>query len=272
MKFNGTKILTGMQKRSVKVAISGKGGVGKTTLAGTLARALARAGYEVIAIDADPAMNLASALGVSEVPTPISELKDLIYERAGGYGGVYKLNPKVDDVVMRYSVIAPDGVRLLVMGTVEKGGGGCVCPENAFLRALLRHVIFRGKVVILDMEAGIEHLGRGTARGVDLMLAIVEPGMRSVETAKRIKKLAADIGVRNVVAAINKASADEGVIEILKSKLERELQMPVIGIIPYDDALIKADIEGRAPIDVGGKAVEKIYEIKERIFSYVGSR
>ncbi|MDF2956662.1 MAG: CO dehydrogenase nickel-insertion accessory protein CooC1 [Candidatus Alkanophagales archaeon MCA70_species_1] len=260
--------MVAMQARGVKIAISGKGGVGKTTLAGTLARALARDGYEVIAIDADPAMNLASALGVSEVPTPISELKDLIYERTGGYGGVYKLNPKVDDVVAKYSAVAPDGVRLIVMGTVEKGGGGCVCPENAFLRALLRHVIFRGKVVILDMEAGIEHLGRGTARGVDLMLAVVEPGMRSVETAKRIKKLAADIGVNDIAAIINKAS-DEAVVETLRSKLEQELRIPVIGVIPYDETLIRADMEGKAPIDVGGEAVERIYEIKEKIFSYV---
>jgi len=183
----------------MKIAITGKGGVGKTTLAGTLARLLARDGMDVLAIDADPDMNLASALGIDEPPLPLTEYEDLIDERAGGPGGMFKLNPKVDDVVERFGVVGPDGVRMLVMGTVDRGGSGCMCPASSFLRALLRHVVLKeSSVVIMDMEAGIEHLGRGTTRGIDLMIVVVEPGTRSLETAERIKRLGTDIGVELV--------------------------------------------------------------------------
>ncbi|MFA7036880.1 MAG: AAA family ATPase, partial [Methanosarcina sp.] len=170
----------------IKIAITGKGGVGKTTLSGTLARLLARDGYEVLAIDADPDMNLASSLGIENPPKPLTDFKDLIQERAGAEGGAFIYNPKVDDIAGKYGVIGPDGVRMLVMGTVDKGGSGCMCPASAFLRALLRHLMLKEKsAVILDMEAGIEHLGRGTTRGMDLMIVVVEPGARSLETAER---------------------------------------------------------------------------------------
>ena len=249
----------------MKIAVAGKGGVGKTTIAGTLARLFARDGKRVIAIDADPAMNLKFALGIKENPPPISELKDLIFERTGAYTGtgIFKLNPKVDDILMRYGAQGPDDVTLLVMGTIEKGGTGCTCPENAFLRALLRHVLFKEKTVIMDMAAGIEHLGRGTARGVDLMLTVVEPGMRSVETANRIKKLGDDIGITNVLAVINKVT-DPAVVKEIETTLEK-MGLPVLVIIPYAQTLITADITGKAPIDVGGEAVEHIKVIKEKI-------
>ncbi|MEM4747494.1 MAG: AAA family ATPase, partial [Archaeoglobaceae archaeon] len=170
----------------MKLAISGKGGVGKTTLASILAHLFAKDGYKVTAIDCDAAMNLPSALGIKVKPKPLSELKDIIEERVLMPLGTYRLNPKVDDIFETYSVYNEDGVRVLVLGTIEKGGEGCFCPENAFLRAILRHAIFREKdVLILDMEAGIEHLGRGTARGVDLLIAVVEPGSRAIETLER---------------------------------------------------------------------------------------
>ncbi len=249
----------------MKLAVAGKGGVGKTTIAGTLARLFAREGERVIAVDADPAMNLKFALGIAENPEPISELKDLISERtAADTGmGVFKLNPKVDDILMRFGAAGPDGVMLLVMGTIEKGGTGCTCPENAFLRALLRHVLFKESTVILDMEAGIEHLGRGTARGVDLMLTVVEPGMRSVETVARIKKLGEDIGITRFAAVINKVTTTEVAQKI--EAILADLGIPVLGIVPHDPALIQADLEGRAPLDVGGAAVEHLKAIKEQI-------
>ncbi len=251
----------------MKIAVAGKGGVGKTTIAGTLARLLAQDGQNVIAVDADPAMNLKFVLGIEKNPPPISELKDLIFERTGAHTGtgVYKLNPKVDDIIMKYGAKGPDGVTLLVMGTIEKGGTGCTCPENAFLRALLRHVLFKENTVIMDMEAGIEHLGRGTAKGVDIMLTVVEPGMRSVETVGRIKKLGEDIGINNIVAVINKVT-DSEMEKKIETKLE-EMNIPLLGAIPYEQALITADIEAKAPLDVGGEAVEHIKAIKDKILS-----
>ncbi len=257
------------QAGKLKIAVSGKGGVGKTTIAGTLARLFARDGNRVIAIDADPAMNLKFALGIRDNPAPVSELKELIYERTGAYSdtGVYRLNPRVDDIIERYGAAGPDGVTLVVMGTVERGGSGCICPESAFLRALLRHVIFRESMVIMDMEAGIEHLGRGTARGVDLMLTVVEPGMRSVDTVRRIKKLGEDIGISRIAGVINKATNSD-VVNTISMRLD-ELNIPLLGVIPYDGRLIEADMAGMAPVDKGGEAIERIKDIKEKIVNYL---
>ena len=240
----------------MKIAITGKGGVGKTTLAGTLARLLARDGMDVLAIDADPDMNLASALGIDEPPAPLTEYEDLIDERAGGPAGMFKLNPKVDDVVERFGVVGPDGVRMLVMGTVDRGGSGCMCPASSFLRALLRHVVLKeSSVVIMDMEAGIEHLGRGTTRGIDLMIVVVEPGTRSLETAERIKRLGTDIGVKKFAAVINKAGEED--LGVVESRL-RDMGIPVLGTIPYDSSLVKADLAGRSPVEEGGAAIAAI--------------
>jgi len=251
----------------MKIAITGKGGVGKTTLAGTLARLLAQDGMDVLAIDADPDMNLASALGIDEPPAPLTKYEDLIDERAGGPAGMFKLNPKVDDVVELFGVVGPDGVRMLVMGTVDSGGSGCMCPASSFLRALLRHVVLKeSSVVIMDMEAGIEHLGRGTTRGIDLMIVVVEPGARSLETAERIKGLGTDIGIKKFAAVINKADEEE--LEAVGSRLEY-MGIPVLGTIPYDRSLVKADLAGRSPVDEGGAAMAAIEGIKDRLVSFL---
>ena len=251
----------------MKIAITGKGGVGKTTLAGTLARLLARDGMDVLAIDADPDMNLASALGIDEPPLPLTDYEDMIDERAGGPAGMFKLNPKVDDVVELFGVVGPDGVRMLVMGTVDSGGSGCMCPASSFLRALLRHVVLReSSVVIMDMEAGIEHLGRGTTRGIDLMIVVVEPGARSLETAERIKRLGTDIGVNRFAAVINKAGEEE--LGAVGSRLEY-MGIPVLGTIPYDRSLVKADLAGRSPVEEGGAAMAAIEGIKDRLVSFL---
>ncbi len=234
----------------MKIAVAGKGGTGKTTFAGVLARILDEKGHNVIAIDADPDMNLHTSLGITELPTPVSRLKELIEERTIMESGLYRLNPKVNDLIDNFSV-KKNKIRLLVMGTVESGGGGCVCPESTFLRALLRHLILKEEDwVILDMEAGIEHLGRKTAENVDLMAVIVEPGQRSIDTANRIKELSTEIGIKNILAVANKIT-DEDQVEFIKSSIE----MPLLGTIPYDENIINADIQGKSPYDLNKDSI-----------------
>jgi CO dehydrogenase maturation factor len=231
----------------MKVAIVGKGGAGKTTLAAALARRLAASKRPVIAVDADPDGNLATALGVPDVqvPEPIAHMRELILERTEardqGAGLMFKLNPKVDDLPDRFSVNA-EGVQLLVLGTVETGGKGCMCPEGAVLKALLQHLLLRvANDVILDMEAGLEHMGRASASGMDALVAVVEPGMRSVQTATRIRKLAVDIGITRIFVVINKVydAHQRGVIE------DALRGQDVIGMLPFDAELARADLEGR---------------------------
>ena len=239
----------------MKFAIVGKGGVGKTTLVAAMARRLAQLGRPVVAVDADPDGNLASALGISEdrLPQPIAQMRDLILQRTGakdeGAGLMFKLNPKVDDLPERFSVDTR-GVRLLVLGTVESGGKGCMCPEGAVLKALMQHLLLRvADDVILDMEAGLEHMGRASASGVDAMIAVVEPGMRSVQTATRIGKLAADIGIRRTFVVANRIRRQDE-RDILETALSGQT---IIGSLPYSAQLARADLEGR-PVDVEDRA------------------
>lgn len=252
----------------MKLAIVGKGGVGKTTLAAALAQRFARLLRAVIAIDADPDGNLGSALGVPEdrLPEPITGMRDLIMERTGAKdqpGGFYTINPKVDDLPERFSVVV-GGVRLLVLGTVEFAGKGCMCPEGAVLKALLQHLLLRvPEDVILDMEAGLEHLGRASARGVDAMISVVEPGMRSVQTASRIRALAAEIGIQRTFVVANKIR-EPGQVEVLQRALGDQR---IIGVIPYCEKLIRADLHGGAVVtedETFGKAVDSIGEFLEK--------
>ena len=224
----------------MKVAITGKGGVGKTTLAAALALSFARDGKRVIAIDADPDSNLAATLGFPEPQKiiPLVEMKELIAERTGvtpgTMGGYFKLNPRVDDIPDKFSR-EHQGIKLLLMGRIKKGGSGCFCPENAFLKALLSHLFFsREDIVILDMEAGIEHLGRGTAEGVDGLIIVVEPSKRSIETAFRIKSLAKDLKIEKVFLVGNKVRGREDIDFIRKNISNFE----ILGFIWYNDKLI----------------------------------
>ena len=243
--------------------------MGKTTIAGTLARLLARDGFNVLAVDADPNLNLASSIGIprelSEKLVPLSENVELIKSRTQvSFGGFISFTPKVDDIVDKFGVIGPDGVKLLVMGTVRTGGSGCLCPENAFLRALLSHLILgRRDVVILDMVAGLEHLGRGTARGVDIMLCVVEPSIKAVETAKRVYKLAREIEVKNIAAVGNKVTSEEDE-EFIKKNLD---DLEVLGYIPFDVSVVKADMLGIALIDYNpsSSAVKGIIRLKNKL-------
>ncbi|UCH50980.1 MAG: AAA family ATPase, partial [Chloroflexota bacterium] len=200
----------------MKLAITGKGGVGKTTLTSLLARIYAAEGNKVIAIDANPDANLATALGVSADEasriTPIADLQELIQERTGArpssFGTFFKLNPKVDDIPEKFS-IQKNGIKLLVMGTVKKGGSGCLCPEGALLKSLVSHLVLsRSEVVVMDMDAGVENLGRGTAKGVDAFIIVVEPGQRSFQTARAIRDLAKDLGVKKYYIVGSKTHDD----------------------------------------------------------------
>ena len=250
----------------MKIAISGKGGVGKTTLAAGLARLFAEEGRRVIAIDADPDANLATALGadreVAASCTPLSEMDDLIEERTGvrpGKGGMFRLNPDVSDVVDSCGVNV-NGVTLLRMGTVERGGSGCMCSEGTFLKAFMRHLLVqRDEIAILDMEAGIEHLGRGTAESVDVFVVVVEPAMRSVQTAHMVRDLAADIGIGEVVAVGNRVR-DEDDIEYLKEVLG---DIPLVGTLPESTAVRRADRDGRSPFGTDEAFTEAVRKIAE---------
>jgi CO dehydrogenase maturation factor len=253
----------------MKIAISGKGGVGKTTLASLLSRIFAEAGYSVIAIDADPNSNLAATLGVPnpEEITPISEMSELIEERTGAKpgkaGSFFKINPKVDDLPENYS-LRYDGIRVMVMGRIKQGGTGCYCPENALLQALVTHLLLgRDEVVIMDMEAGVEHLGRATARAVDKLIVVVEPSRRSVETGRRIKKLAEEINLHNI-SAVGSKIRSQSERDFLTSSLP---DFEFLGFLPYEQALIDADMAGRPLFEASPRIVDEVRNIYKALLA-----
>jgi CO dehydrogenase maturation factor len=251
----------------MKLAISGKGGVGKTLLSAMLARTLANAGYSVTAIDADPDANLALALGFpdSDKITPLSEMKELIQERTetqpGQTGLYFKINPRVDDIPEKYS-IKHDNIRLLVMGRPKAGGAGCYCPENAVLSSLLAHLLLTpNEVVIMDMAAGIEHLNRGTARAVEKLIIVVEPGQASLETARRIVRLAHDLGISSIFIVGNKIHnySEEDFITSNMAGYN------ILGFIPYDEALIISEIESKSKLDASPNIAVAVKDILKNI-------
>jgi len=240
----------------MKIAISGKGGVGKTLLSALLSKIFTESGYSVIAIDADPDSNLAATLGFPhpEKISPISEMSDLIEERTGA---------KVDDLPEKYS-LEHNGIRLMVMGRIKRGGTGCYCPEGALLQALLSHLLLeRDEVVILDMEAGIEHLARGTAKAVDKLIVVIEPGRRSLETADRIGKLAKDIGLHNIVLVGNKLRSQDDEKFLISSLPSFEF----LGFIPYDQAVVDADLANRSVIDASLQVISEVRNIYQALIS-----
>jgi CO dehydrogenase maturation factor len=265
----------------LKIAVSGKGGVGKTTVVALLADQFAKEGRKVIAVDADPAANLMGAMGVpmelqSKV-VPLSSMLDLIEERTGSRpgsasGGVYKLNPKVDDLADKYGVVGSDGVKVLVLGTIKSGGSGCFCPESALLKNLMSHLILEKEhVVIMDMEAGLEHLGRASSKAVDVMLIVLEPGRRSLETGANIARMARENGIRRTVAVLNKISTNEEEREA--TKIASALGLEVVATIPLNHALVHADLEGVSPLAMpdNDDVVEAVQKLRSRLLKSASS-
>jgi len=253
----------------MKIAISGKGGVGKTTLAGMMARILASEGKKVLAIDADPDSNLASAVGLSREAlaklAPIASQTALIEERTGAkkgsFGSMFKLNPKVDDLPDTMGVVH-EGVKLILLGCIPQGGGGCFCPENVILKNLIRHlVVQREEAVIIDMEAGLEHLGRGSTGSVDALIIVVEPGQRSINTAKQIKKLGEDLHLKKMMVVGNKVTSDED-RRIIEGNLS---DFPILGHMSFNPKVIQADREGRSPYDMDEKIKEEVRGILKEL-------
>jgi CO dehydrogenase maturation factor len=236
----------------MKIAVSGKGGVGKTLIAAGLARGFAERGIKTIAIDADSSPNLALTLGLSTEEArkvvPISENKELVESKTGtGYSGVYRLSFTVNDVVRDYAVKTPFDVNLIVMGTVKAMESGCMCAPNAVIRALLRHLIVeRNEAVVLDFEAGVEHIGRGTARQVDALLIVADSNLKSLEIAKRIHDLAAKAGMKQLYLVGNRIM-NETQKEVVNNFAEKN-GLPTLTFIPFDEKVIEADMLGETPL------------------------
>ena len=248
----------------MKLAITGKGGVGKTTLSSTLARLYADEGRTVLAADVDPDANLGLALGLSQEAVdqivPISQMRTLVEERTGATAAnkFFKLNPQVSDIPDTFSKDIK-GVKLLVMGTVDVGGSGCVCPEHVMLKQILASLTYRkNDVVIMDMEAGLEHLGRGTAANMDQFIVVIEPGARSVQTYRNVKRLAQDLGVKRVRVVANKVRNEEDEAFIRNAIPSEDL----LGCIHYNTEVIDADRQGKSPYDFSPTAIEEIRQIK----------
>ncbi|MDD1719558.1 MAG: AAA family ATPase [Methanoregulaceae archaeon] len=245
----------------ITIAVSGKGGVGKTTIAAGLARALARSGRQVIALDMDPSPNLHLSLGCGksldpEKLVPLTGREDLILERTGAApgapGSVFRINPVVSDIPEKFGIRCLDNVLLLVLGTIRTGGGGCFCPANAFAKRLVDSLRRSTDVLVMDMEAGVEHLGRGTTKGAEILLVVVEPGRKSFETARQIAKLARDLGIPRVFGVLNKVKG-EPAPDLIRELGEAGIT-PVFAL-PYDEVVAEADREGVAVSDLPGGGI-----------------
>lgn len=241
----------------MKLAVTGKGGVGKTTISALIAHAFRSSGHSVVAIDCDPDSNLLACMGYPHPETvkPLVELHALIEEKMGvkpgTTGGMFRLNPFVADIPDRYAIDI-DGIRVLVAGAVKKGGTGCYCPENSLIRALISHLLVDDTTdLVLDMEAGVEHLSRGTISTVDSLLIVVEPGLRSVETAFRVTDMAADLGL-NRISAIGNKIRNDGDVKFLRKAMKG---IELVGFLPYDDRIREAEI-GKRPVESASEEIQ----------------
>lgn len=257
----------------MKIAVTGKGGVGKTTITVLLSHIYALEGKRVIAVDADPDANLATAFGISEGELrdvhSIADMSNLIEERTGAkpgsIGGMFKLNPKVDDIPDEFGYNI-NGIRLLVLGKSKAASSGCYCPENALLRRLLKHLILeRDEVVIVDMEAGIEHLTRGTTEGVNAFIVVVEPGQRSIHTALTVRELADELGIKKVFIVANKVRSGDDVDFIKKALRGFEF----LGTIHFNNSILESDIKGIPSYMASEETLKEAKMIKERLESLV---
>ncbi|MBA7656689.1 hypothetical protein ES703_64616 [subsurface metagenome] len=255
----------------------GKGGVGKTTVCAVWARIFAEDGFDVLAVDADPNTNLCAAFGIpsEQSPEPLVKMKQLIAERTGTskdtVGAYFRLNPKVSDLPEKYW-LEVGGLKLLVLGGITQAGTGCACPEGAFLKALLTNTILqRQEVVLVDLAAGPEFMGRASVQGIDALVVVVEPGSRSIETAINIARMAKELGIKQVAAIVNKIT-DSGQVETIKSQLA---DMPILANIGYYPAVQEADLQQRSVFQASAELVEQLREAKnaltDLIFSSAGS-
>jgi CO dehydrogenase maturation factor len=251
----------------MKIAISGKGGVGKTTFSATLAHLFLENGKKVLAIDADPDANLAAALGYPDLQTvtPLAEMKELVAERTGSqpgtYGSIFTINPKVDDLPDTLAREV-DGIRFMTLGGVKKGGGGCICPASTMLKTIIMHLVLaRDEVVIMDMEAGLEHLGRATASGVDHLIVVVEPGQRSLETAQAVRSLGADLHLKRISAVGNKIR-NQGDEDFIRRELG---DLEILGFLPFADSIIEADRRSVSVYKNSPEAAAAVRDIFQRI-------
>ncbi|MEA3366880.1 MAG: AAA family ATPase [Planctomycetota bacterium] len=258
----------------MKIAVSGKGGVGKTTVTAVWGRQFADQGQEVFLVDADPDANLASALGVpaADLPTPLITLKDLIKQRTGAdpdrVGQYFQLNPNVADLPETYGVEAA-GMTLLVLGGIRGGGRGCAYPQGAFLKAMMRHLMLqRQEVLLVDMEAGLEFLGRASVLGTDALVAVVEPGRRSIETAEAVARMGRQLGLKRFGAVLNKVTG-ESQVETVRAALPGG--MDLLGHVPYSPALGRADLEGRSVLGADPDAEAALAEARENLESLVAA-
>ena len=258
-------------KELLKIAVAGKGGVGKTLIAGVLAEFFAGKGYTVLAIDADPTPNLAITLGLSVEEAskivPISENASLIESKTQtNIPGVYNLAFSVEDIVEQFTVRTPYKVNLLVMGTVKSAGSGCMCPANTVIRALLHHLIVkRREAVVTDMEAGLEHMGRGTAEHVETMFVVADSSRKSLETAKKLHDLAKQIGIKECFIVGNRiTNQQEGEYIQGFAKING---LELLGLVPFDQTILKADMQGETPLKYAdqSKAIAAIRDMGEKL-------
>ncbi len=258
----------------MKIAISGKGGVGKTTVTAIWGRALADEGRDVFLVDADPDANLAAALGVApgDLPAPLVSLKDLIRERTGAdpdrVGQYFQLNPHVADLPDAYSLTV-DRLKLLVLGGIRGGGKGCACPQGAFLKAMMRHLMLqRREVLLVDMDAGLEFLGRASVMGIDALVVVVEPGKRSLETADAVARMGREIGIKQFAAVLNKVT-DPAQVETVRAGLPDGMEL--LGHVLYSAALQQADLDGRSILGVDAAAETALAEAKRKLESLLAA-
>lgn len=255
----------------LKLAIGGKGGVGKTTVCSVWAQLFADEGRDVLAIDADPSLSLGSAFGLpaEQTPKPLIEMKDLIAERTGtgrnALGAYFKLNPKVSDLPPAHWLYAGK-VKLLVLGAMTRAGGGCACPEGAFLKALLTNTILaREELVLVDLAAGVEFMGRASVQGIDAFVVVVEPGGRSIETANSIAAMARDLGIGRVAAVANKIT-EPSQVELIGSQLDG---MVLLGAVSYHRAVQEADLNRRPVTAAGDELLRELGQARQRLLDLV---
>ena len=253
--------------QGVKIAIGGKGGVGKTTVCAIWAQIFAESGFDVLAIDADPNANLALAFGIAseKSPEPLIRMKQLIAERTGtdknAIGAYFRLNPKVSDLPEKYW-FETNGLKLLVLGAITQAGAGCACPEGAFLKALLTHTILqRQEVVLVDLAAGVEFMGRASVQGINALILVVEPGSRSIETARNVARMAKELGIEFVGAIANKIT-ENAQIEMIRSQLDDVI---LLGSLKYSRLLQQADLRRASVFTADAEVTEELKRAKNQL-------